>query len=168
DLLIVGRGGGSMEDLWAFNEEPVVRAIAGSALPLIAAIGHEVDWTLADAAADARAATPSNAAEIAVRVRADVAARVAQLGAGLARALRGGMVERRRRLEALTGRYGFRRLRDAVGIHQQRVDDLAGRLTGALTARLARARERLQAVMQRYGLRGWPREIGRRRERLAQ
>src|SRR5437867_82303 len=132
DLLIVGRGGGSLEDLWAFNEEIVVRAIAASEIPVISAVGHEVDWTLADLAADLRAATPSNAAEIAVRDHREIAHRVAILLAKLKSAILRGLAARRQRLQAMIEQYGFRRQRDALGFLQQRIDDLAGRLRTAL------------------------------------
>jgi exodeoxyribonuclease VII large subunit len=164
-LLIVGRGGGSLEDLWAFNEERVVRAIATSELPVISAVGHEVDWTLADHAADVRAATPSNAAELAVRDRAEVLQRVGLLGARAARAARQRLADERRHVLALIEKYGFRRQRDALGFLQRRVDDALARIAVAVRRLLRAASERLQAVRMRYGLREWPRALGERRER---
>jgi exodeoxyribonuclease VII large subunit len=166
DLLIVGRGGGSLEDLWAFNEEVVVRAVAGSRIPVISAVGHEVDWTLADFAADVRAATPSNAAEIAVRDRAEVARRVALLGGRAARALRQSLGDRRRLLARLIEKYGFRRVRDFFGPSQQRVDEALERMRRALRQSLEGWRRRLGAVRQRYGLREWPRTLTARRKQV--
>ncbi|MGH7729704.1 MAG: exodeoxyribonuclease VII large subunit [Candidatus Eiseniibacteriota bacterium] len=163
DLLIVGRGGGSLEDLWAFNEEPVVRAIAGSRLPVISAVGHEVDWTLADLAADVRAATPSNAAELAVRDHVEVRRRIEALDARGVRALLQALEDRRRRLRELIEKYGFRRQRDVLGYWQQRVDDLLERLRVRLRDGLAAMRARLEGVQSRYGLREWPRALAARR-----
>jgi len=166
DLLIVGRGGGSLEDLWAFNEEVLVRAIAASVLPVISAVGHEVDVTLADLAADVRAATPSNAAEIAVPSRAEVAQRIEQWRGRVARAARKLIEDRRHRLEKLTSQYGFRRQQDVIGMQQQRVDEWLDRLHDAIRSGLERARERLEGIVARYGLREWPRTLEARREEL--
>ena len=168
DVIIAGRGGGSLEDLWAFNEEVVVRAIADSRLPVVAAVGHEVDWTLADLAADVRAATPSNAAELVVPNRPDVARRAQALDQRMHRTMRQTLAERRRALEALIEKYGFRRIRDFFGLTQQRIDDARQRLARALRRTLDAARERLGAARRRYGLREWPRSLAALRERVTE
>ncbi|HEY3215572.1 MAG TPA: exodeoxyribonuclease VII large subunit [Candidatus Eisenbacteria bacterium] len=168
DVLIVGRGGGSLEDLWAFNDEAVVRAIVASRIPVISAVGHEVDWTLADWAADRRAATPSNAGEIAVRDRVDVLHRVERLRERADRATRQAIADRRGRLARLLELYGFRRQRDAVGVWQQRADELKERLAARIREALEKARGRLEAARDRYGLREWPRALGARRDHARQ
>jgi len=131
DLIIVARGGGSLEDLWAFNEEIVVRAAAASEIPLIAAVGHETDVTLIDHAADRRAPTPSAAAEMAVPVRAELLADVMQDGARLARAMRRMGEEARLRLEGLA-----RGLPRPAQIIAERLQTLDGAVERLLNARL--------------------------------
>jgi exodeoxyribonuclease VII large subunit len=129
DLLIVARGGGSLEDLMAFNEEIVVRAAAASAIPLISGVGHETDTTLIDHAADLRAPTPTAAAEMSVPVRAELAARLAERGGRAAAAARRFSTERRARLEGLArGLTHPRRLLEQQG---QRLDDCRERLDNA-------------------------------------
>jgi exodeoxyribonuclease VII large subunit len=144
DLVIVARGGGSIEDLWAFNEEVVVRAAAASAIPLISAVGHETDTTLIDLAADRRAPTPTAAAEIAVPVRAELVARLAGLDQRLAAAVARELARLGERLEGL--RRGLLDPRQVLAAAAQRLDDLAERLALRSPARQAEAlRERLQA-----------------------
>jgi len=141
DLLIVARGGGSLEDLWAFNEEVVARAAAASAIPLISAVGHETDTTLIDFAADARAPTPTAAAEMAVPVRAELMAQVEDLGARLVAAAARLVAERRTRLDGLARALpDLRRLLEGL---MQRLDDRAERLAHALRAGMALRRQRL-------------------------
>ena len=101
DVIITGRGGGSMEDLWAFNEECVARAVYDSQIPVISAVGHEPDVTIADFTADLRAATPSNAAELAVPDQNEVYAALASLGARMEQASRQRLLRERQRLERL-------------------------------------------------------------------
>ncbi len=141
DLLIVARGGGSLEDLMPFNEEVVVRAIAGSAIPVISAVGHETDTTLADLAADHRAPTPSAAAERAVPVRADLFAQILdseqRMVSGTARMLS----ERRHQLDAQSGRMGDpARLLEG---YAQRLDHLGERMGGVFEQYISNKRQRL-------------------------
>ncbi len=126
DLLIVARGGGSLEDLMAFNEESVVRAVASSAIPLISAVGHETDTTLIDFASDWRAPTPTAAAERAVPVRAELATRLAEIGARVAGAIQRGLDDHAKHLKSL-GR-GLGDPVQLLGSAQQRLDDRAERL----------------------------------------
>jgi exodeoxyribonuclease VII large subunit len=137
DLVIVARGGGSIEDLWAFNDEAVVRAVAKCTIPIISAVGHETDTTLCDFAADLRAPTPTAAAEIAVPVRSDLLQRVGQLGLRIANIVRKRVDLAAERLEAQ--RRLMPRLSDLAAPHQLRTDDLAERLRRSLRTRVGKA-----------------------------
>jgi exodeoxyribonuclease VII large subunit len=141
DLLIVARGGGSIEDLWAFNEEAVVRAVAGSAIPTISAVGHETDTTLCDFAADVRATTATAAAEIAVPVRGELLALVRDLGARAERCARRGVERSSEQLAALLRHWPERQV--LLAPQQQRLDELGERLPRGLGGRLDRARGEL-------------------------
>ena len=141
DLIIVARGGGSLEDLWAFNEEVVVRAAAASAIPLISAVGHETDTTLIDFAADRRAPTPSAAAEMAVPVRAELLGQVMEHGQRLFRGLERMLAERRTRLEGLAR--GLPDPRHLLEQSTQRLDDWSERLRNAVLNFVKHLGERL-------------------------
>jgi len=148
DVIIVARGGGSLEDLWGFNEEAVVRAVAASRIPVISAVGHETDTTLIDYAADLRAPTPTAAAEKAVPVRADLVAELASLQARLQGGLRRTMSERQTRVSAAAR--ALPRPDEILALVRQRFDSASGRLRQALKsntrehgARLARLAPRL-------------------------
>lgn len=130
DILIVARGGGSVEDLWAFNDEALARVVAEGTIPLISAVGHETDTTLIDFASDKRAPTPTAAAEMAVPVRADLATRLLDLGRRGAGGMQRALDERRARVQAAAG--GLPDLPMLLGHAQQRLDDWASRLGAAL------------------------------------
>jgi exodeoxyribonuclease VII large subunit len=147
ELLIVARGGGSLEDLWAFNEEVVVRAAAASSIPLISAVGHETDTTLIDFAADARAPTPTAAAEMAVPVRAELMAAVEDFGARLVAAAARLVAERRTLLDGLAR--ALPDLRRLVEEFMQRLDDRAERLAHAIRAGMALKHQRLAITIPR-------------------
>ena len=151
DVLIVGRGGGAVEDLWAFNEEIVARALFACTVPTIAGIGHETDVSIADFVADCRASTPSNAAELAVPASEDIARRVREMALAMHAGVRSRLRTRRLRVQAAVASNRFarpvRRLNDA----RQDLDRLLERLAGGVRHRLHRSRSKVAVLEGRLG-----------------
>ncbi|MBT6504409.1 MAG: exodeoxyribonuclease VII large subunit [Deltaproteobacteria bacterium] len=146
DLLIVGRGGGSVEDLWSFNEEVVARAIFKSKIPIISAVGHETDFTIADFVADLRAPTPSAAAELAVPLLSDLTDRVGNVGRRLISSL-----QQQLQVHGEALNYYQKRLRSPQWViqrHMQRVDELNGRLSNLIYNQLQGADNRQESLYQ--------------------
>ena len=164
DLIIVARGGGSLEDLMAFNEEIVVRAAAGSAIPLISAVGHETDTTLIDFASDLRAPTPTAAAEMAVPVRLDLVAELGGKSARLAGGLARLFTESRLLLSGLAR--GLPDPQDLLGAAGQRLDDRSERLRLAIGTRFGAARQRLDLASARLRPAALAADVARARDRF--
>ncbi len=149
DVIVVTRGGGSLEDLWAFNEEVIARAIAASAIPVISAVGHEVDTTIADYAADLRVPTPSAAAELVTAQRVELENRIAEARRRLAVNIESRAEHLRLRLDRVTGSYVFREPEKAVRTYQQRLDELLMRFSHTLETGEKTLRSRLDQLAGR-------------------
>jgi exodeoxyribonuclease VII large subunit len=146
DVLIVGRGGGSIEDLWAFNEEPVARAIRASEIPVISAIGHEVDFTIADFASDLRCATPSHAGETVVPRLDETLARLEGFNAALPNALVRRLELARERLASIENSRALHHPEQRIEMLRQRLDGIAQRLNTSLPRHHERLKERIAAL----------------------
>jgi exodeoxyribonuclease VII large subunit len=188
DVLILARGGGSLEDLWAFNDERLARAIVASPIPVITGIGHEIDFTIADFAADLRAPTPSAAAELVVPDALEWLGAVAQVGARLQRALRHRLRQHHERLRWLSGRAALVSPAARLATQAQRLDELEDCLVRAFSRKLTDCRARLRWLAGRAALaspatrlaqqrlelqtlrqqlqRAWTRSVSLKRERL--
>lgn len=164
DVVIVARGGGSIEDLWSFNEEVVVRAIADCTIPVISAVGHETDTTLADYAADRRAPTPTAAAEMAVPVRVDLHATIADFANRQRRAVYRPLELGRERLEARVRR--MPKIEALLQPQAQKLDDLSERLRRGLRDRAGQGREKLAGTAARLSPRLLTQALDTRKDRL--
>jgi exodeoxyribonuclease VII large subunit len=146
DVVIAGRGGGSLEDLWAFNEEVVARAIADCIVPVVSAVGHETDISIADLVADRRALTPSEAAELVVPSRTDVRQQISQLAQRMDHSVSGRIEQHRLQLAAIRARSVFRNPMTLIDDRRQRLDELAERAQRAIELRIERCRQKLTAT----------------------
>lgn len=151
DVIIVARGGGAIEDLWAFNEEPVARAIFASKIPVISAVGHEIDVTIADLVADLRAPTPSAAAELVVKNKADLLSHLRSLSGRLARAVARRIESDKKQMEGLKRRLGPPKRR--ITEERIRLDDILGRATQAAKYMIHARSERMERVRVRHAAR---------------
>jgi len=147
DVIVVARGGGSVEDLWAFNEEVVARAMAGSAIPVVSAVGHEIDFTIADFVADLRAPTPSAAAELIAPDAGELTHRLAQWAGQLRRQMAAAVAAQRKRLDFLGRDAFFREPAKRLAAAQQRTDLAAEALGRALRERIAAERQRVETLL---------------------
>jgi exodeoxyribonuclease VII large subunit len=164
DVIVVARGGGSAEDLAAFNEEKLARAVADSRIPVISAVGHETDFTILDFVSDLRAPTPSAAAEIVIRSRKEIEQQVETLSHRLEKTMRYQLLMGRQRLTELSRHGAFGRMKDAIHRQQQRLDDLSYRLAHTHRGLLESQRRRfesLAAAVRHYDLRRVLAGVGR-------
>lgn len=166
DVIIIARGGGSVEDLAAFNVESLARAVAASGIPIISAVGHETDFTICDFVADLRAPTPSAAAEIVIRSQQELRETVAALRERLRRAMQYKLLYERQNLTSIEKNRVFARIEDAIARRQQRVDDLRFRLESLLRARLGEASRRLDLGISRLRQRDLPQQLRMRKREL--
>ncbi len=166
DVIILARGGGSIEDLVAFNNELLARTIAASRIPVISAVGHETDFTICDFVADLRAPTPSAAAEIVIRSKQELQQTVSALNQRLRRAMQYKLLFHRQRLTSLAGRSVFARMQDALARRQQRIDDLRLRLETRMHARLGDASRRLTLALARLRQRELRQQLRLRKREL--
>ena len=166
DVVIVGRGGGSLEDLWAFNEEPVARAISISPIPVISAVGHESDVTIADLVADVRAPTPSAAAELVVSRKDDFAGRIDRLHERLVSCARSRVQRLSRRVHELSGRRALAGYTTRLAMTQRRTDEMTRAMSDALRAAMTSRIRRLQGVERRLDAFELGRRLARNRTAL--
>jgi exodeoxyribonuclease VII large subunit len=167
EVIVVGRGGGSLEDLWAFNDEVVVRAIAACRTPVVSAVGHETDHTLSDLAADARAKTPTSAGEMVVPVLAELEERLLAGRVGLDGAVDARLAEARVRLEAFASHRALAGPGHQVELRRQRLDELTARLDEGMDGRLDEARRSVAVLSLRLDHAGPALRLETARERLA-
>ena len=180
DVVLIVRGGGSLEDLSGFNDEALARAIVACSIPIITGLGHETDFTIADFVADVRASTPSAAAELVVQTRREFDKHVSELRANLSSLMRYRLMDLNGKVHQLLGRRGFRRPLDILRQQRQRADDLTSRVAHALRARLDESRKRFTAAhlkissfdfrmriaALRLQLQRWSTDLGLRAERI--